>query len=63
MSGTQKIEKSPVQIRKGAASDARYTLPLDNEQSNTENSVVQPATGVKKHSEPLRSLGVTQVSE
>lgn len=60
MSGTQKIEKSPIQARKAMGSDARYTLPQDNEQINSENSMLQPAnTGVKKHSEPLRSLGVT----
>jgi len=38
MSGSQKIEKSPIAHKKGGG-DARYSLPLDSEEANTENSI------------------------
>lgn len=58
MSGSQKIEKSPNALKKGGP-DSRYSLPLDSE-ANTENSI--PNQG-KKYSEPMRSMGVTQITD
>lgn len=58
MSGSQKIENSSNALKKGGP-DSRYSLPLDSE-ANTENSI--PNQG-KKHSEPMRSMGVTQITD
>ena len=58
MSGSQKIEKSPMVLKKGGG-DTRYSLPLDNE-VNTDNRIQNQS---KKNNEPMRSMAVTQVDD
>ena len=68
MSGNQ---KSPIQQTiKRSNADARYTLPLDDNEeeqqpiNNSEKSTIQQVSSAgQKNKEAARSMGVTQVSD